>query len=381
MRIFKKAPPTRTLETLASHPTISVVIPAYNSGTQIADALSSIWNQTLLPDEIIVVDDCSTDGTPERVEALAARSPVPLKVIRRETNSGFPARPMNDGVAAASGELIAVLDHDDVWLPTKLQRESQALRSQPEAAFAFSLHGTLGEPRASRRYQARKSAWLKRSMSPAGEYYSYPGQLAFELFVRRENFVIGFPGFTFRRRLWQEKEGFDESVKIATDYEFLCWLCQHGDVMFVPRVHFQRREHDNNLTARDLLRLLDVVRVLLRYIPVGEMATRPDYQGALAGKLFALARHFTRAGRWLQALELLRLVDALDFPSPTVAFRRRALPVKLLTLRALRAAGRGRPVRDVTTAEADQGVATLRQWFTDYGLLPALGNSEPRIDD
>ena len=100
-------------------PTISVVIPTYNSGPYIDDALASIWKQTLLPDEIIVVDDRSSDGTPERVEALAKRSPVPLRVIRRETNSGFPGRPMNDGVAAANGELIAILDHDDVWLPTK----------------------------------------------------------------------------------------------------------------------------------------------------------------------------------------------------------------------------------------------------------------------
>ena len=354
--------------TTRAHPTISVVIPTYNSGQHVVDALSSIWNQTLLPNEIIVVDDNSNDGTQARIEALVEKSPVPLRLIRRETNSGFPARPMNEGVAAASGDLIAVLDHDDVWLPTKLQEQSRALLLHPEASFAFSLHLTLGSPPACRQRTARRSAWLKKSMLPVGDFYTCSGPDAFDLFVERENFVVGFPGFMFPRRLWQQKGGFDESIKIATDYEFLCWLCRQGDVVFVPQVHFYRREHDDNLTGRELLRTADVVRILLRYIPTAEMAAKPEYQRALASKLFSLALHFARAGRQSQARQLLHLVDAAKLRNVRVALSRRALPAQLLGARAWRALGRGPSVRSITVAEANEAVATLGECLADYRL-------------
>jgi glycosyltransferase involved in cell wall biosynthesis len=348
-------------------PTISVVIPTYNSGSHIDDALSSIWAQTLLPDEVIVVDDHSSDGTAARVEALVEQSPVPLRVIRRESNSGFPARPMNDGVAAATGELIAVLDHDDVWLPEKLERESRALQTRPEASLVFSLHGTLGEPQAGRWKRRRKSGQLKRRMSASDQVYVCEGSVALDLFVKLENFVIGFPGFMFRKGHWQDKGGFDESIKIATDYEFLCWLCGRGDVVFVPQVHFLRREHSSNLTARDLPRLLDVVRVLLRYIPPAQLADTLDYRRALAGKLFALAKYFTRAGRWREARQLLDVVGDCDLRGASIAWNRFVLPVRFFGRRLLRASPDPR-VPGVSEAEAAGGVLKLTHWLSDYGL-------------
>ncbi len=361
-------------------PTISVVIPTYNSGPYLEEALSSIWKQTLLPNEIIVVDDNSTDGTPARVEALAKQSPVPLKLIRRETNSGFPGRPMNDGVAAASGELVAILDHDDVWLPTKLQLQSQALQSHPEAGFAFSLHLTMGSPKACQKRTAARSAWLKNAMSPAGEFYRAAGSVVFDLFMERENFVVGFPGFMFRRHLWQTKGGFDDSVKIATDYDFLCWLCGQGDALFVPEVHFFRREHDDNLTGRELLRVLDVVRVMLRYIPATEMAARSDYQRILARRICSLAMHFARAGRLRQGMQLLRVVAAMNFPNSVIAWKVRTLPTKLLRLRAWRVTGLGPAIRDVTATEADEAVATLSERLADYRQQTPAAVAERTID-
>src|SRR5579863_5098759 len=116
----------------------SVVIPCYNGAPFIAEAIRSLFAQTLLPVEILVVDDCSTDATCGVVESLIAESPVPLRLIRLEKNCGGPARPINVGIAAATGEYIAVLDQDDVFVPTRLETHGAALDAFPEVSVAFS---------------------------------------------------------------------------------------------------------------------------------------------------------------------------------------------------------------------------------------------------
>src|SRR5262249_31104546 len=77
--------------------TVSVIIPTYNGSAFLLDCLSSVFRQTQPPDEIIVVDDCSKDGTASMVAALARDSPVPLRVIPLVRNSGGPSRPLNVG--------------------------------------------------------------------------------------------------------------------------------------------------------------------------------------------------------------------------------------------------------------------------------------------
>lgn len=96
---------------------ISVVIPAYNRATTIEYCLRSVINQTLPPHEILVVDDCSTDGTIEAVERVA--SPL-VRVVRLPRNSGAQAA-RNAGIKAAVGDWIAFQDSDDEWLPNKLE--------------------------------------------------------------------------------------------------------------------------------------------------------------------------------------------------------------------------------------------------------------------
>src|SRR5580704_10876157 len=105
---------------------VSVVIPAYNCGPYIAEALDSVLGQSLAPDEIVVVDDGSTDDTPERVAAYVGR----VRYVRQANERVAAAR--NRGIAETSGELIAFLDSDDVWHPAKLERQVAILRERPE---------------------------------------------------------------------------------------------------------------------------------------------------------------------------------------------------------------------------------------------------------
>ena len=99
-------------------PRVSVIIPTFNAEEHIEEALRSVQTQTYTDWEIVVCDDCSTDGTVARVRDFAKR----LKLVHTEANSG-PAVARNLAIAHSSGELLALVDADDFWLPTYLERQ------------------------------------------------------------------------------------------------------------------------------------------------------------------------------------------------------------------------------------------------------------------
>jgi glycosyltransferase involved in cell wall biosynthesis len=118
---------------------ISVVIPAYNSAAYIGETIDSARNQTQPPFEIIVVDDGSSDDT----ATVAARHGA--RVVRQKNAGVCAAR--NTGILTACGDWIALLDHDDVWEPRKLERQAAAVAARPDVACVATdfvrQHGTV----------------------------------------------------------------------------------------------------------------------------------------------------------------------------------------------------------------------------------------------
>ena len=98
---------------------ISVIIPTYNRAKTIAYCLDSVINQTLMPEEIIVIDDCSIDDTLQVVKHY--NHPL-VKIIQLQKNSGAQ-KARNEGIKAATGEWIAFLDSDDLWMPEYLEKQ------------------------------------------------------------------------------------------------------------------------------------------------------------------------------------------------------------------------------------------------------------------
>jgi glycosyltransferase involved in cell wall biosynthesis len=111
---------------------ISVVIPAFNASKYIAETIHSVLQQTLPADEVLVIDDGSTDNT----AAIAASFGPPVRVIRTP-NSKLPAA-RNRGVKEAKGEWIAFVDADDLWAENKLERQMQELSRHPEADLCYT---------------------------------------------------------------------------------------------------------------------------------------------------------------------------------------------------------------------------------------------------
>jgi glycosyltransferase involved in cell wall biosynthesis len=112
---------------------VTVIIPTYNYGAFIEESISSVFNQTRLPDEIIVVNDGSTDNTSE---VLNKYSDKQISVITT-TNQGVSAA-RNTGLDNASGDVIAFLDADDRWFPDMLDRQIKLIETDPEIVCVFS---------------------------------------------------------------------------------------------------------------------------------------------------------------------------------------------------------------------------------------------------
>ena len=113
-------------------PTVSIVVPVFNGAEHLAECLDSILAQTYRLHEVIVLDDCSTDGTPEIIAAYGNR----VRYVRQPETRGIYGN-ANDGIALSTGELIGIFHADDVYLPEMLEREVEWLQRHPEAAAVF----------------------------------------------------------------------------------------------------------------------------------------------------------------------------------------------------------------------------------------------------
>jgi glycosyltransferase involved in cell wall biosynthesis len=116
---------------------ISVIIPTYNRAALLESAIDSVLAQTYPVHEIIVVDDGSTDNTFElacEMQGKVKLKRIPLLLVRQQ--QGGAARARNAGIAASTGDWIAFLDSDDIWLPEKLAFQVNALAMAPATCFA-----------------------------------------------------------------------------------------------------------------------------------------------------------------------------------------------------------------------------------------------------
>lgn len=112
---------------------VSVVVPCYNCTATIERAVASVYGQTSRPREVLLIDDASTDTTPEILHALASRFGDWLKVIRLPVNSG-PSTARNTGWNLATQPYIAFLDADDSWHPHKIELQYAWMASRPDVA-------------------------------------------------------------------------------------------------------------------------------------------------------------------------------------------------------------------------------------------------------
>lgn len=110
---------------------VSIAMATFNGGMYLQEQLESLLNQTRLPDELVVCDDVSNDGTLLLLEGFAARAPFPVKVYSNEINLGF-SQNFSKALGLCVGDLVFLCDQDDVWLPDKINIVMQCFEERPE---------------------------------------------------------------------------------------------------------------------------------------------------------------------------------------------------------------------------------------------------------
>lgn len=208
---------------------VSALIPTYNRRQQVADAIDSVLAQSLPVHEIIVVDDGSEDGT-----AGAIRSRYgPSVIVFRQDNAGVSAA-RNQAIRMAQGEWIAFLDSDDVWLPTKIERQIETLtRLGDEFGVCFTDCVPSGDPDLKLSVFRELGFEHSQSTGPLNEPTRY-------IITGRDPF---WPqSLLIRRSLLDESGYFDEGLVIREDTDLTFRLSFRTKFCFVaePLVRFDR---------------------------------------------------------------------------------------------------------------------------------------------
>lgn len=206
---------------------VSAVITAYNSEAFIAEAIESILRQSRAVDEIVVVDDGSTDHTRHIVSEYADQG---IKFIQQHNRGAGAAR--NKGIRETSGEYIAFLDADDVWLENKTRLQVDYLNKHPKAGLVsgFAHWWNMAKDR------ARVTGKVQRNMRT----------LRREIMVHN---VLGNPSMVMVRRSALEETGlFREDIRWGQDWELWMRLVEKFDAGVVPEPVTIYRWHRDNLS-------------------------------------------------------------------------------------------------------------------------------------
>ena len=279
---------------------VSVVIPLYNHERFIARTLDSVFRQTLPAHEIIVVDDGSRDGSARVVEKLfqaaaqagEPRAGEPRLVFWSQPNRGAHAT-INAGIHRATGDLVAILNSDDLYHPDRLAAMAAAFRERPETdALATGLDFIDGDGR------PMANPWHDEAMA----FHRRGGDLALSLI--NANLVMTTSNLMVRRRLF-DRVGHFSPLRYAHDLDFFLRLLAEGaDFQILDRPLLSYRLHTTNTISE------------------GPQRVKPEHAAAAA---FFLHRLWDRPGRggpaergpvdWERAA---RLLDVLDRHALTV---------------------------------------------------------------
>jgi len=240
---------------VTTSPTISAIIPAYNSAPYVGQAIASVRAQTHAVDEIIVVDDGSVDETPEVIGGLGED----VRCIRQE-NAG-PSAARNRGVAEAGGEFIAFLDADDQWTPEKTRHQLAALERHPELALVagdmaeIDVDGRIVVPSVLEKHAIRDGF---------AELQGAPIPDALAMLVRINFIPTGT--VLVRRKAIEEAGGFPEEIRYGEDLALWARIAARHPIACLPDVLMLRRRHGENATEAvgpllaDLVRVMDSIR-------------------------------------------------------------------------------------------------------------------------
>lgn len=233
---------------------VSVIIPTYNRADRVVAALESVLAQTRQPDEVIVVDDGSTDNTSGRLATYRERICYVF-----QPNRG-PAGARNTGIRHASGEVLAFLDSDDLWLPKKLERQLAVFAHDPALCICHT-----------------NEIWIRngKRVNPMKKHQKYGGNI----FEKALPLCIVSPSSVMmRRELLLDVGGFDESLPACEDYDlWLRILCRYPVAYIEEPLVIKHGGHADQRSRT--IKALDQYRIrALEKLLASRVLTREQYR-------------------------------------------------------------------------------------------------------
>jgi glycosyltransferase involved in cell wall biosynthesis len=280
---------------------ISVVIPAYNHAHWLPESIESALNQTLPPHEILVIDDGSKDNTRE----VVARYPV--RYVYQE-NAGLSAA-RNKGIEVATGDWIALLDSDDIWLPRKLELQAAAIRDE-----GFCYCAT--------------TRFYPDGHTEDGEIFA--GDRAMSV-LRHHNFIDPSSAL-IRRDTLIRVGGFNRNMPAGEDWEMWLRLARVCKFVGVPERLLRYRATANSMSSDPEIHLRS-----MEYIVAAGTAGLPPLRRFIAARRMRSVRNAMIAVKYREKKDYastlrFALRGLAQWPSP---FYDRSFKIALLELRRL----------------------------------------------
>jgi len=245
----------------AAAPTVSVIIPAYNVSSFIAEALDSVFSQTFQDFEVIVVDD----GSPDREELRRVLRAYFDRIVHLEQENKGLSAARNAAVRASRGRYVALLDADDVWEINYLAVQVSYLRDHPEIDVVYPDAVIFGE-----------GLDVGRAYS---ELFPTRREVSFESLLNREAYV--FISVTGKREVFVNAGLFDEDLRACEDIDLwlrLAWagarIATHGQRLVRYRRHKTSLSADPIRLARNKVDMMERLRRRLDLNPSAEAALK-----------------------------------------------------------------------------------------------------------
>lgn len=267
-------------------PLVSAVVPVHNGAGFVADAIDSVLSQNYAKLECIVVDDGSTDPTPDVLRSFGSK----IRVISQPNRGVAAAR--NAGASKARGSLLAFLDADDVWLPTKTTLQVELLSSHPEVALSYTGMTVVDS-----------------DLSPIGSMPCPSGADALRnaLLLDARCVAVAQTGMV-KKDVFMGIGGFDEALSTSADTDLVCRVSVEHQVAGIDEPLVLYRQHGAQMHLNLDAMERDMARVFERIYRDPRL---PAHLRALQqrswGKLwFILGASYFRAGDRRRAIPYLR---------------------------------------------------------------------------
>ena len=209
--------------------TISVYITSYNQPEYLALALESVLTQTRKPDQIVIIDDASTDSSQDLIRSYQQQHQGLITPVFNETNQGI-AESRKRAIQATTGDLISSLDGDDLYLPNKLQLQEQALLDNPKAGYAYSNFAFIDES------GTQTGVWYDDDTLPSGDLFEHVACRRFPSNACHRNELI-------RREALLGAMDYEHGKNLFEDFDTLLRLSRFNTAVAVKEVTHLYRLH------------------------------------------------------------------------------------------------------------------------------------------